>query len=90
MSVWFFISYQVNEIKKRIKNFLWSDGKGKRKKHSVKWEWCCIDKLQGGIGLKDLRIQGISLDAKWISKVVFGEESWKVLVRNNILLASPK
>lgn len=46
-SVWFFSSYQVNEIQKKIRGFLWSDEKGKKKKHTVKWDTCCLNKEQG-------------------------------------------
>lgn len=60
------------------------------KKHVVKWDWCCLDKLQGGLGLKDLRLQGIALASKWVVRSLEGGEPWKVLVRNNIQNAVPK
>lgn len=88
--VWMFSNYQILEIQKTIKNLLWSDGKGKKKMHSIKWEWCHKDKSLGGLGLKDLRIQGIALVAKWIFQALDRNEPWKVLVRNNILKAVPK
>lgn len=65
-SVWMFSNYQILEIQKTIRNFLWSNGKGKNKMHFVKWEWCHKDKSLGGLGLKDLRLQGIALATKWI------------------------
>lgn len=37
-SVWMFNNYQINEIHKTIRDFLWSDCRGHRKTHSVKWE----------------------------------------------------
>lgn len=49
-----FNDYQVLEIQKAIRNYLWSDGKGNKKLHSVNWNWCHVDKLLGGLGLKDL------------------------------------
>lgn len=54
--VWLFSSYQVDEIQKNIRIFLWSNGKGKKKKHATKWEWCCLSKVEGELGLKDLKI----------------------------------
>ncbi|XP_059074828.1 uncharacterized protein LOC131874899 [Cryptomeria japonica] len=89
-SAWMFNNYQILEIQKAIRNFLWSNGKGNKKCHMVKWDWCCTDKKYGGLGLKDLRLQGIALATKWISHCVDGEEPWKVLVRNNILRGYPK
>lgn len=43
-SVWMFSNYQFFEIQKATRRFLWSDGKGKRKAHVVKWTWCHLDK----------------------------------------------
>lgn len=85
-----FSNYQILEIQKTIRNFLWSDGKGKKKMHSVKWEWCHKDKSLGGLGLKNPRIQEIALSTKWIFQALDGNEPWKVLVRNNILKVVPK
>ena len=89
-SVWMFSNYQLFEIQKAIRRFLWSDGKGNRKKHAVRWSWCHIDKKLGGLGLKDLRIQGVSLAAKWIFQALDGHEPWKILLRNNIQSGFPK
>lgn len=85
-----FNNYQILEIQKTIRSFLWSDGKGNKKHHAVNWDWCSTDKKYGGLGLKDLRLQGIALATKWVSHCVEGDEPWKVLVRNNILRGYPK
>lgn len=83
-SIWMFNNYQINEIHKTIRDFLWSDGRGQRKSHSIKWDWCCMDKSIGSLGLKDLRAQGIALATKWIFHALEGNEPWKVLIHNNI------
>lgn len=44
----------------------------------------------GGLGLKDLKIQGIALAAKWIFHALDGMKPWKVLIRNNIERGVPK
>lgn len=49
-----------------------------------------MHKLYGGMGLKDLRTQGIALASKWILQAIDGEEPWKVLIRNNISSSTPK
>lgn len=46
--------------------------------------------MQGGIGLKDLILHGISLASKWIAKALVGNEPWKVPTRNNIQISTPK
>ena len=43
----------------------------------------------GGLGLKDLRKQGVALAVKWIAKATLGEEPWKILVRNNLTNGHP-
>ena len=89
-STWMFNDYQVLEIQKAIKNYLWSDGKGNKKLHSVNWNWCHVDKLLGGLGLKDLRLCGLALASKWIFHALEGDDPWKVLIRNNIERGYPK
>ncbi|XP_059064479.1 uncharacterized protein LOC131856642 [Cryptomeria japonica] len=89
-SAWLFSNYQIQEIQSAIRTFLWSDGKGVKKHHSVKWSWCHVDKILGGLGLKDLRIQGIALSSKWIFHSLEGNNPWKVLVRHNIERGFPR
>jgi hypothetical protein len=89
-SAWCFNNYQIAEIQKAIRQFLWSDGKGNGKIHSVKWAWCHTDKTLGGLGLKDLKTQGIALSAKWIFQAMEGDAPWKVLVRSNIERGVPR
>lgn len=49
-----------------------------------------MEKKAGGLGLKDLKVQGIALVAKWIFHALEGNEPWKVLIRNNITFGTPK
>ena len=49
-----------------------------------------MNKKAGGLGLKDLRLQGISLASKWIFQTLEGDEPWKILIRNNIQCGVPK
>ncbi|XP_059067540.1 uncharacterized protein LOC131858343 [Cryptomeria japonica] len=87
---WMFSNYQILEIQKAIRIFLWSNGKGNRKFHSVNWKWCHTDKTLGGLGLKDLKLQGIALAAKWIFHSLEGDSPWKVLIKHNIERIFPK
>ena len=83
-SAWLMANYQANKIEKALRHFLWSDGLGNSKRHNVKWEWCCIPKKLGGLGMRDVKKQGISLATKWVLKSLEGCEPWKILIRNNI------
>lgn len=83
--MWMFSNYQILEIQKVVRNFLWFDGKGNKMMHSIKWGWFHVGKNLGGIGLKYLRKEGVTLYAKWIFQAFEGNESWKIMVRNNIL-----
>ena len=85
-----FNDYQVLEIQKAIRNYLWSSGKGNKKTHSIKWSWCHVDKLLGGLRLKDLKLSGLALASKWIFHTLEGEDPWKVLIHNNIERGYPK
>ena len=58
-STWLFNVNQIASIQKIIRDFLWSDSKGNFITHAVKWERCTKGKALGGLGLKDLRLQGI-------------------------------
>lgn len=75
---------------KKIINFLWYDGKGNIKFHVFKWDLCVMSKSRGGMGLKDLKCQGIALATKWICRALEEDEPWKVLIRNNIQRYVPK
>ena len=54
-STWLFSSAQTNKLEKIMRDVLWSDGLGNRKRHNVRWEWCCTPRKQGGLGIKDLK-----------------------------------
>lgn len=49
-----------------------------------------MDKSIGGLGLKDMKMQGIPLAAKWIFHALEGNELWKILIRNNVRMGVPK
>jgi hypothetical protein len=76
--------------KKLLGIFFGLMGKGTKKKHVVRWEWCHTEKLLGGLGLKDLKLQGISLSAKWLFHSLEADEPWKVHIRRNIERGIPR
>ena len=63
-SAWMLLNSHVNMLEIILQDFLWSDGKRNKKRHCVKWEWCCQIRSQGGLGLKDIKAQGLVLASK--------------------------
>eukprot|EP01018_Ginkgo_biloba_P032092 Gb_22774 [translate_table: standard] len=55
-----------------------------RKALQVKWEMCCRNKEDEGLGLIDICRQGIPLCAKWLVRAAKGDESWKLFIRHNV------
>ena len=51
-STWLFLSSQVNMIDKILRDFLWSDGKGNKKRHCVKMVLVLAREEAGWIGFK--------------------------------------
>ncbi|GKV01533.1 hypothetical protein SLEP1_g14082 [Rubroshorea leprosula] len=56
------------------RNFLWGGGANNRKINWVGWENVCRSKLDGGLGVKDLRKFNLALLGKWWSRLAEGEE----------------
>ena len=73
-SMWLFNQVQINSIQKIIRNFYWSDGSGVKKIHIVSWDRCTKSRAWGGLGLKDLKFQGVALVVKLIAKARDGED----------------
>ncbi|GKV25499.1 hypothetical protein SLEP1_g34934 [Rubroshorea leprosula] len=56
------------------RNFLGGGGANNRKINWVCWEKVCRSKLDGGLGVKDLRKFNLALLGKWWSRLAEGEE----------------
>ena len=56
----------VDSISKLVKNFLWAKGDNCSSIHSVGWNITMLDKVEGGLGIRDLRIDKTSLMAKHV------------------------
>ena len=48
------------------RNFLWGGDPWIRKMAKVKWEFCCTPRVEGGLGIIDIREMADRLAAKWI------------------------
>lgn len=72
MSLFRLPSSVVKELDKIQAGFLWGVSDVRRKVHLVKWKDLTMDKKQGGLGIRNLRILNNSLLAKWWWR--FGKE----------------
>ncbi|GKU98541.1 hypothetical protein SLEP1_g11532 [Rubroshorea leprosula] len=61
-------------LDKICRNFLWGGGENNRKINWVCWVNVCRSKLDGGLGVKDLRKFNLVLLGKWWSILAEGEE----------------
>jgi hypothetical protein len=51
----------LEKVDKHRKRFFWQKRKDKKSYYMVKWSKVCRSKKKGGLGIKDLRRQNISL-----------------------------
>lgn len=57
-------------IEKMQKQFFWGDSVDKRKLHLVKWDVVAKKKENGGLGVKNLKIQNLAVDTPiWTSQI---------------------
>lgn len=71
----------VEKMDKHWRRFFWQRGKKKRAYHMVKWPRLCRSKKIGGLGIKDLRKQNISLLVKWWWKLGKNDGLWQQIIR---------
>ena len=65
-------------------DFLWASSSNHYGFHSVAWEFFCLLKESGGLGLLSTHKQGLSLCTKWIIGAITEDEAWKILVQHCI------
>lgn len=71
----------IEKMDKHHRHFFWHKGKNKRAYHLVKWSRICRSKRIGGLGIKDLSKQNISLLVKWWCKLENKKGLWQHIVR---------
>jgi len=69
--------------------FYWQGDGSRRKYRLAKWNTLCQPKVQGGLGIQDLRIKNIALLSKWLFKLLTSEGTWQQLLRNKYLGSQP-
>lgn len=55
----------LGKLDKHRKRFFWQEHEGRKRYHLVKWPRICRLKEKGGLGVKDLHKQNVSLLTKW-------------------------
>ena len=76
----------IREIEMICRNFLWANGEVVRGKAKVKWSDVCKPKINGGLGIKDLRFWNDALLIKHIWNLISNKKSlWVQWVRENYI-----
>ena len=64
------------------RGFLWGGGALERKIHLVRWELVCLEKDNGGLGVKNLSILNKALLCKWSWRFAIEREAfWNQVIR---------
>lgn len=66
----------IEKITKHMRRFFW-----KKKYYMVKWKKVCKPKNKGGLGVKDLHRQNISLLVKWWWKLETQDSLWGKIIK---------
>ena len=64
-----------DDIDKLLKRFLWKVEGNKNFKYSVAWKDVCMQKKEGGLGLRSLHVWNEALMAKHLWNVIMDNES---------------
>lgn len=71
----------AKEIDKIQARFLWGRDESKRKIHLVKWKEVQLNKNQGGLGIRDIRLTNECLLLKWWWRYALEDEAlWKSVI----------
>lgn len=71
----------IEKLDKHRKRFFWQEHEGRKRYHLVKWSRICRSKSKGGLGVKDLHKQNISLLTKWWWKLETQQGLWQEVIR---------
>lgn len=85
MSMWLMNKTFIEKLDKHRRRFFWQGCNKKKRYYLVKWNRICRSKENGGLGIKDLRKQNISLMVKWWWKLETQNGVWQDIVRARYL-----
>jgi hypothetical protein len=75
----------LEKADKHRKRFFWQKKKDKKSYYMVSWDKVCRSKKKGGLGIKNLRRQNISLLTKWWLKLDTHDGLWQRIVKARYL-----
>uniref|UniRef100_A0A453F4P8 Reverse transcriptase domain-containing protein n=1 Tax=Aegilops tauschii subsp. strangulata TaxID=200361 RepID=A0A453F4P8_AEGTS len=85
MSMFMLSKKIIEKLDKHRKKFFWQETDGRRRYHLVKWSRICRSKNKGGLGVKDLHRQNISLLTKWWWKLETQQGLWQDVIHAKYL-----
>ena len=85
MSMWLMNKNFIEKLAKHRMRFFWQGCNKKKRYYLVKWNRICRSRDKGGLGIKDLRKQNISLMVKWWWKLETQNGLWQEIVRARYL-----
>lgn len=88
MSMFLLSKFFIERLDKYRRKFFWCGGKTNKRYHLVKWTRVCQSKNKGGLGVKDLHRQNVSLLAKWWWKLDTGQGLWQDIISAKYLKRS--
>lgn len=63
------------KLEQLLHDFLWASSSNHHGFHKVAWEYCCLPKEFGGLGLLSTQKKGLALCAKWIIHAITRDEA---------------
>lgn len=70
----------IVKLDKHRKRFFWQENEGRKRYHLVRWSRICRSKSKGGLGVKDLHKQNVSLLTKWWWKLENQQGLWQEVI----------
>ena len=81
MSMFLLPKMVIEKLDKHRKRFFWQEHEGRKRYHLVRWNRICRSKEKGGLGVKDLHKQNLSLLTKWWWKLETKQGLWQDVIR---------
>ena len=81
MSMFLLSKTLISRLDKHRRRFFWQVTKNRKRYYLVKWTRICRSKSKGGLGVKDLHKQNLSLLTKWWWKLETKSGLWQHIVK---------
>ncbi|CAN4077889.1 unnamed protein product [Withania somnifera] len=72
----------VHRLDKLIRDFFWQGNKRRKGYHLVKWRIRITGKIQGGLGIQNLKNQSKAMKLKWLWRYAHDNQSlWSKVIK---------